>query len=382
MWVPFVALAIGLVAVIVVLAQVVDLTGGDGTGGQQAATPAATTAPATTVPPEVEPVAPPLGEQSGLRLYGVAPGLLVETDLDTGLLRRTPLDAQTEGVTGRSVVASLGQLFVWPVGNESGLARVPLTRGGPGAARPVVDRVETIAPGWALGSLVARISARVGELNADGFFQWGPSVPPASEDGELVGGLERQAVLAGERVVAWGPSDGSTGTELVPPDGELVAVGPDGVIWLDPAGALHLPSVGGELVLPASASPGGWLISGAAVSPSGHLALSVEPAPGQQAAVVVIARDGSITRYDGPPLAEVAADQSAAADAADQAAAAGSGGPYTLVRWSPDSRWIFIANSDLTDVVAVRRDAGTPIALPGFDIEGISDFAVMRVSSR
>jgi hypothetical protein len=220
------------------------------------------------------------------------------------------------------------------------------------------------------------VGARVGEVNADGFFQWGPSVPPAAADGDLAGALEQRAVLESDRVVAWGPFDGDSVAELVPPDGELVAVGPDGVIWLDAAGALHMPSVGGELVLPASALPGGWLIEGASVSPSGHLALSVAPAPGQQAAVVVIARDGAITRYDGPPLAE------APAATADQPATTGSGGPYTLVRWSPDSRWIFVANADLTDVVAVRRDEGTPIALPGFDIEGVADFAVMRVSSR
>jgi hypothetical protein len=220
------------------------------------------------------------------------------------------------------------------------------------------------------------VGARVGEVSADGFFQWGPSVPPPAAEGTLLGALEQRAVLDADRVVAWGPFDGNTVTEVVPPDGQLVAVGPDGVIWLDAAGALHLPSVGGELVLPASALPGGWSISGGAVSPSGHLAVTVAPAPGQQAAVVVVARDGAITRYDGPPLAE------AAVGAAGQPTPTGSGEPYTLVRWSPDSRWIFVANGDLTDVVAVRRDDGTPIALPGFDIEGISDFAVMRVSSR
>jgi hypothetical protein len=300
---------------------------------------------------------------------------LVELDLDTGLLQRTPLDSDPTSAEGRIVVSSLGQLFVWPLGDAGALGQVPLGRNGPGRVRPVVTRANGIAPGWALGSLAVRVGARVGEVNADGFFQWGPSVPPASADGALVGALDRRAVLDGERVVAWGPFDGNTVTELVPPDGQLVAVGPDGVIWLDAAGALHLPSVGGELVLPASASPGGWSITGAAVSPSGHLALAVEPTAGQQAAIVVIGRDGSITRYDGPPLDEAGAEGA-------QPTGPGSGGPYTLVRWSPDSRWIFVANADLSDVVAVRRDGGTPIGLPGFDIEGVSDFAVMRVSSR
>ena len=373
-WLPFVALAIGVVVAIVILAQVTDLDGSEDGGGPQPSTAAVTTVPATTLPPEVAPVTPPLTEQSGLRLYGVAPGQLVELDLDTGLVQRTPLDSDPTGVTGRTVVSSLGQLFVWPVGESSSLARVPLGRGGPGQAQPVVDQTEGIAPGWAQGSLAVRVGAGIGEVDTDGFFQWGPSVPPASGDGTLVGALAGRAVLDGTRVVGWGPADGSSVVELVPPDGQLVAVGPDGIIWLDAAGALHLPSVGGDLVLPASASPGGWAISGAAVSASGHLALSVEPAAGQQAAIVVIGRDGSITRYDGPPLAEEAAVATVPPS--------GSGGAYTLVRWSPDSRWIFVANSDLTDAVAVRRDEGTPIALPGFDVEGVSDFAVMRVSSR
>lgn len=374
--------ALGVVTVRVLAASVGDGDGDDGaaTAGtgdvpgaadEQPAVPPTAGLPAPGGPPAggTGPVAPDrhgVPEAAGLRLYAVDGGELVALDVATGLVQRSPID-HTGGPDGaRHVFASQGRVLVWPVGDERGLAAVSVRSGRARGVEVLIESVDEVQRGWSLGNVVVRIGDRLAEVAGDGAFRWGPERPPPGVGDTLLGGLNQRAVLGNGTIGSWGPIDlDRPGPELVPEDGELVALAPDGPIWLAADGTLHLPGIDGDVVVEGPAGAGvRWPVIGASVAPNGLLALSLADAD-RPPELVLLDRTGRRNRTEtgGEPPRHVLPAQLA------------------VIRWSPDSRWVVASDRALQTLVVVRAGTGEMFELPTMPVDRPADYAVVRVSA-
>ena len=341
----------------------------------------ATSTPATSVPEPLPPVtgllgpaeviAPvdpglPLGERSNLHLAFAADGELVEWDLDTLEVIRHPMDLRPDGAVPPRLYISPGELLAWPVAGDRLVAVKP---GRVGRNETVARDVIDVQPGWSTGSVVVRTSDGVGELGVDRQYNWGPADPPEGIDGQLLGAGDGRAYLYGERLRTWGPGLTELDAPAVTGQGGLpVAFGPHGPIWLSASGTLNIPLGARELSLPREAAEfsDGWDVQGAAVAPNGRAALTLDVGGTHPSTLVLVDGDGTVQRE-----IRVRAELLRMVDGHE---------PLTRLRWSPDSRWLLLADETFSIVMAYRPDRGRVVLLPEPPVEGASDAALVRVS--
>ena len=308
----------------------------------------------------------PLGERTNLHLVFAADGELVEWDLDTFDVIRHPVDLRPDAPVAPRLYISPGELLVWPAG---GSRLVAVTPGR-------VDRPETVArdvidaqPGWSTGSVVVRTRDGVGELGADGRYIWGPAEPPEEIDGRLMGAADGRAYLYGERLRTWGPGETALDAPAVTGLGSLpVAFGPHGPIWLSAAGTLNIPLGGQELSLPAAAAEfsDGWDVQGASVAPNGRVAITLDVEGTHPSTLILVDGDGTVQR-------EIRVR-------AELLRMLAGNPPLTRLRWSPDSRWLLLADGSFSTLMAYRPDRGRVVLLPDPPVGGATDATLVRVT--